>query len=476
MKHYSIFIFLVFCFEIAFSQQYFDTLQLHKSLTFIAHDDKSGRYPGTEGSNIVAEFILQEFKAANLTPLCDNGYQYFSFFKGWTMGDSNTATLNEKYLTCLTDFAPLNYFNTINSSLSAQVVAIGNSKDIDWSLCTNKWVLIYTNSYSKNKDMAIYAIKQGVGGVILLDTNETFPTYKYYNGMRVKDKVVTTLGPVVQISPAIGNELLAKNNLNIDQLSKMIKDNPNLVLPLNTEFYARTNFIQKTITAKNVVALLEGSDPKLKDEYIVVGAHYDHEGTIERMSKKTGQLRTYIYNGADDNGSGTVGILELAKKISSQSNRPKRSIIFVAFDAEEEGLIGSEKFFDSCIAINPEQIKAMVNLDMIGRYNPKLKLSILGANSSKEGVKLIKKLTKKSDLKVDCTSKNLLFSGSDHVNFYKRNIPVFFFNTGTHKDYHRVSDEVEKIDFKNMQKILIIADDLINDLANRKKNLTFTNL
>lgn len=118
----------------------------------------------------------------------------------------------------------------------------------------------------------------------------------------------------------------------------------------------------------------------------------------------------------------------------------------------------------------------MVNLDMIGRYNPEKGLKILGANTSKEGLKLIEKLTKNADIKVRCMQNELFFASSDHFNFYKYGIPVFFFNTDTHKDYHRVSDEVQKIDFKHMQQILQIADELINDLANRKKNLRYVKL
>ena len=187
-------------------------------------------------------------------------------------------------------------------------------------------------------------------------------------------------------------------------------------------------------------------------------------------------MRTYIYNGADDNASGTTAVVELAKKYASQAVRPKRSIVFVAFDAEEEGLIGSAKFFNECLPFDTSQVKAMVNLDMVGRYDENKGLKIIGANTSKEGEDLLEDITANCGLKVNMPMKSLFFASSDHANFYRYGIPVFFFNTETHKDYHRVSDEVEKIDFASMRKIILIVDKLIDDLANRKKNLRFTKI
>ena len=461
---------------LSFSQQCFDTLQLRRSVAFMSDDDKMGRLPDSEGSNVVAEFILDEFKKAGLKPLCDDGYQSFYYSKGWLMGDTNIAIFEGKELVCFTDYAPVNYFNTIGSHLSAEVVAVGSGKNVDWSLCEGKWVMMFVDfEHERHFAFARNAIRGGAGGVILIDTAGV-PAYEAVSVLDISSKKVTTLGPAVKISLEMANKMLEKSGMDVYSLSAKFKENQNVVLPLNVSFEARTSFYRNMIHAKNVVAVLEGSDPKLKNEYIAIGAHYDHVGSVEKMSKKTGKLRTYIYNGADDNASGTVGMVELAKKYASQNVRPKRSLIFVAFDAEEEGLIGSDNFFGECLSIDTSMVKAMINLDMIGRYNPEKGLKIIGANTSKEGVKLINKLVKDYDIKVQCVEKTLFFSSSDHINFYKYGIPVFFFNTDTHKDYHRVSDEVQKIDFVNMQKILCIAYDLVDNLANRKKNLRYTKL
>lgn len=475
MKKYIVFVLLLVAFKLSFSQQYFDTLQLRKSVAFMSDDDKMGRLPDSEGSNAVAKFIVDEFKQAGLKLLCDEGYQHFTYYKGWKMGDTNAAVFDGRQLECFVDYAPACYFNTLKAELKADVVVVGNGKNVDWTKCEGKWVMMIPDVDDRHPSLARNAIRNGAGGVIIVDT-ATMPQYDYYNALGISANKVMTLGPVLKISEATAARMLEKANMNINKLRVMVQIDKDIVLPLNTTFEATTNFYRNVVNAKNVVALLEGSDPTLKNEYIVIGAHYDHVGYVEKISAKTGKLRTYIYNGADDNASGTVGMVELAKKYASQEVRPKRSLIFVAFDAEEEGLLGSDNFFDQCIAIDTSMVKAMVNLDMIGRYNPEKGLKILGANTSKEGLKLIEKLTKNADIKVKCEQKTLLFSASDHINFYRYGIPIFFFNTDTHKDYHRVSDEVQKIDFKHMQQILQIADELINDLANRKKNLRYVKL
>ena len=470
MKRNNFFILFLFAAATSFSQQYFDTVQLRNSVEFMSADDKMGRLPGTDGSNTVARYILDEFNNAGLTPLCDGGYQYFSYIKGWKNSDSCAAMLDGKKLVPYSDFAPVNFFHTRSASLSADVVFIGNAQDVDWEKCKGKWVMMKDDEKVSYKSLSHKAINQGVGGLILIDTSDK-PQYEYFNILGISAKKSTTLGPVVKISPAIADSLLAKKNLSLSQV--LAETSQKYCIPLGVEFKASTSFEPNEITAKNVVAVLEGSDPKLKNEYIVVGGHYDHVGTTEKISKKTGKIRTYIYNGADDNASGTTAVVELAKKFASQPLRPKRSIVFVAFDAEEEGLIGSAQFFDKCLPFDTSQVKAMVNLDMVGRYDESKGVKIIGTNSSKEGKKLIESITAKSDLKINMPTKSLFFASSDHANFYRYGIPVFFFNTDTHKDYHRVSDEVQKIDFVNMQKIISIAYDLTDNLANRKKNLRF---
>ena len=237
--------------------------------------------------------------------------------------------------------------------------------------------VLYYLTLASYKSLSHKAINQGVGGLILIDTSNS-PRYEYSNVLGISVKKSTTLGPVVKISAAMADSLLAKKNLSLSQV--LTEANKKYCIPLGVEFKASTSFEPNEITAKNVVAVLEGSDPELINEYIVVGGHYDHVGFTEKISNKTGKMRTYIYNGADDNASGTTAVVELAKKFATQPQRPKRSIVFVAFDAEEEGLIGSAKFFNECLPFDTSQVKAMVNLDMVGRYNESKGVKIIGTD------------------------------------------------------------------------------------------------
>ncbi len=487
-KQFYILFIGIFIWEWSFSQPYFDTVQLRKSISYMADDDKAGRFPGTSESAVVADFIRDVFKNAGLTLVCDDGFQPFNYTKGWKLGDSNFAEINGKPLMYDTDFVAVDYFQTRKASLSAPIVFIGygninNAKQIDDYAhmdIVGKWVMILggtdsLNPLSTDINKVHKAFNQGAGGVILVDTSKTLAS-EIKNVLRIKSATTTEIGPIIKINEQVANLLLAANETTIDELKSTIRQGNREPFVLQTPFSATTHFVPVQIAAKNVVAVLEGSDPNLKNEYIVIGGHYDHVGTKERIRKKDNKPYTYIYNGADDNASGTTGVLELAKKYASLPQRPKRSLLFVAFDAEEEGLLGSANFFTENLPIRKDQIKAMVNLDMIGRYDPEKGLKVLGARTSKEGLSLLKKITKKANITVNFPKSNMLFMGSDHLNFYKHNIPVFFFNTDMHKDYHKTSDDTEKINVADMQEVLHIVDILVEKLANQKKNLTFMEL
>lgn len=471
-----IYVALLLCGKV-YSQEFLDTALLRREVTFISTDDKGGRYPDSRGSKVVAEYVLSSFKQAGLKPLCSGGYQQFSLVDGWEPDSENTASFCGKPLKAYADFAPVNYFHTLQASLSAEIVLVGCGNDIDWAKCKGKWVMILCLKNHNYSTIAGRAIKHGVGGIILARTDHALPKYQYANVLRIKTKTTTTLGPVVEVSLGVAEEILKYSNkdLNIKELAKIEKKNNNSVIPLGVTFEARTSFKPKELTCRNVVAMLEGSDPKLKNEYIVVGAHYDHLG-IQKSSTSSDTTKV-IYNGADDNASGVVGLVELAKYFGSLNVKPKRSIVFVAFDAEEEGLLGSENFLTQDIGINNSQIKAMVNLDMIGRYSALQTLSIVGCNTSKEGEKLVKELVKNSPITAKIASNaSLITMTSDHLNFYWKNIPVFLLNTGRHVDYHKPTDTAEKIDTYGMSQIIMIAKELVDNLANRKNNLTFKSL
>jgi hypothetical protein len=464
-----------------FSQSQYDTTDIKRHLFYLASDELGGREPETAGSQKASLYLRDLYAKMGLKLLFDKGFQHFQFINGWTSGDSNVATLNGRKLQIEKDYVPMDYFQTRLASLDADVVAVwGNInrfKDFEPEF-KNRWVMLLPLCYDSLsvQHRVVKLMRAGAAGVLIvtdslrpeIDNVYNIPVYK-----------TTNMGPVVCISPAIADSLLKGTGETLEKmvveeiLSEETPYTHKNIRKLKQSISVTTHFLPTYTNAKNVVAYLEGSDPVLKNEIIVVGGHYDHLGTKNRISKKTGQPVTLIYNGADDNGSGSVGVLELAQKYSQQENRPKRSVIFVNFDAEELGLIGSKHFFDDTTVINPRNVKAMINLDMIGRYTEEKGVEVMGVNTAEESRELQKLISKKTQLKMSFPTSPLLFFGSDHVNFYKLQIPSVFFCTKVHADYHKPTDTPEKINYQAMSQILQMADRLLDNLANRKKNLHF---
>lgn len=217
----------------------------------------------------------------------------------------------------------------------------------------------------------------------------------------------------------------------------------------------------------NVIGLLEGSDPKLKDEYLVVGGHHDHVG-YGRDRRKKGDA-DFIHNGADDNASGTAAVLELAQAFAAAKQRPRRSILFMAFNAEERGLLGSRYYVNKPLVPLTNTI-AMINLDMVGRGASGLDVG--GVGTSPGFPKMVTAAGKKTSLKLSLTHGGK--APSDNTSFYNKNMPVLFFYTGKHDDYHKPTDDWEKIDKAEIQQVTRMAYDIANQLANAPARPKFT--
>ncbi|MEX0663055.1 MAG: M28 family peptidase [Balneolaceae bacterium] len=206
--------------------------------------------------------------------------------------------------------------------------------------------------------------------------------------------------------------------------------------------------------SRNVVGLIEGTENP--DQYIIVGAHYDSQGMGGAISMGGGNGES-IHNGADDNASGTAGLIYLADYFSSEM--PKKSMIFVAFSGEEMGLLGS-RFFVEQMIVDTENILAMINLDMIGRLNDD-ELTIFGTGTSDLWEEMI------NNIEVDSLNISTTPAGSgasDHRSFYEMEIPVLHYFTGTHDDYHRASDTADKVNYSGLEKVLDHVRQLIESL------------
>ena len=223
----------------------------------------------------------------------------------------------------------------------------------------------------------------------------------------------------------------------------------------------------ETVTSQNVVAVVEGSDPSLKQEYVALGAHYDHSGTATNAVKGDA-----ILNGADDDGSGTVALLAMAEALARSPERPKRSTLFVWHMGEERGMWGS-RYFTQFPTVPLEKVVAQLNIDMIGRSRPEgdndprnkdlsgpNELYVIGSKMMSTELGALSESVNDAYLKLSFNYKyddpkdpERFFYRSDHISYARKNIPIIFYFTGVHADYHQVSDEVSKIDFPKFEKI-----------------------
>jgi Peptidase family M28/PDZ domain len=219
-------------------------------------------------------------------------------------------------------------------------------------------------------------------------------------------------------------------------------------------------------TGRNVVAVVAGADPQLRREAIVVGAHYDHLGHGGPGSLAPDQPGA-IHNGADDNASGVGTMLRVAQRLAA-GPAPARTVVFIAFTGEESGLLGSE-YFASHFTIPADTMVAMINMDMVGRLGTG-NLIINGVDTAEEWRTLLDQATAKAGVKASLSGEG--YGPSDHTSFYTRDIPVLHFFTNVHADYHRPTDDWQKIDREGMEKVAAIVFDVTSNVANRRPVLT----
>jgi hypothetical protein len=266
---------------------------------------------------------------------------------------------------------------------------------------------------------------------------------------------------VIVLSRKAIERLLGYSKLSLAQLDPSADAGRTVLGPISLY----TDLVRTEAPAYNVVGMLEGSDPLLKKSVIIIGAHYDHlgRGGEGSLAPRSGE----IHYGADDNASGTAGVLELARLFSTQTPRPKRTIVFMAFGGEEEGLLGSNYYVNHPLLPLANTV-AMINMDMIGRMKDS-KLIIGGVGSAKEWRDLMA-----AEKAFQLTLNEDGFGPSDHSSFYAKQIPVLFFWTGTHNDYHKPSDTFEKINYDDEARILALVARIVKQLDTADKQLTYT--
>ena len=258
--------------------------------------------------------------------------------------------------------------------------------------------------------------------------------------------------PMVSAGESVINELFGSAD-SLRRIQERIEKN---MKPGSFPFPGRTaalnvSFTSKPVDGHNVIAWLEGSDPVLKNEAIIIGGHYDHIG----YQKEHVPGSDYIYNGADDNASGTSGVLAAAKTFATMIVAPKRSVIFIAFAGEEKGLLGSATYIRKPLWPLGKTV-AMLDLDMISRNNPD-SLEIIGAKQNPGLVKVVRKQNRETGFILAESKSKHMDGGSDHASFFNAGIPAIFFFTGLHADYHQVTDSPERINPEKAARVARLA-------------------
>jgi hypothetical protein len=219
----------------------------------------------------------------------------------------------------------------------------------------------------------------------------------------------------------------------------------------------------KPVMSRNVAAYLDNGAPYT----IVIGAHYDHLGLGHDHNSLDPNPEGKIHNGADDNASGTAGVLELARYFSQNDQKESHNFLFLCFSGEELGLVGSKRFTEYP-TIELDKVSFMVNLDMIGRLNPEKRILVGGVGTAPDFVPLLNSFSTGLSINKDSAG----VGPSDHTSFYLKNIPVLFFFTGQHKDYHKPTDDVDLVNYPGMVQVLELVSGMVEALDKTPK-LTF---
>ena len=471
------------------------TYEILEHIKYLSSDKLEGRFPGSEGSKKAIKYISKNWEAQGVLPAGTKKYeQPFSYISKVSLGNRNILRVrnSKSRYKIKKDFIPIGWSG--NGNIDDKVVFVGYGFDIDDSLSwndyinvnvKNKWVLMFLNGpdgnsphspygyHKKLYNKVIAARDRGVGGILFMEREE-----KENNKLKplVYRQSASSAGlPIIQITHAVANNIINDKDKTVADLrSKIDQELASFSFELDRKVSARVNLKFEKETATNVVGFIEGSDPILNKEYIIIGAHYDHLGYGGHMSGSLNPDSMQIHNGADDNASGIAGILELSHKLMTNKKLLGRSIIAICFDAEEKGLLGS-KFYTQTPTKDLEQTAIMINMDMIGRLNEK-PITVGGVGSAKTLSETIEVVQKKHTLKIDKNISGMDFGRSDHASFYREDIPVLFFFTGAHQDYHKPSDDWDKIDYQGEKEVLNFVYDLIVQLSTNKEKPIFTEI
>lgn len=437
--------------------------ELKENLSIIASDALEGRETGTRGQKMAAAFISHHFETLGLkAPVDGSFYQHFNLYKS-IPGEVYLTTGGIRYK----NYQDIIYYGKDNSGGEVQLPMVFAGKgrpedyiDLDVS---GKGVLVMVPEEGNFREAVSAARSKNAAMVFILNTRtgEAFKEYaRQYESFLSEGRLSlkkpqngTSSSGLFFISPVVAQKIF---NTTLEKLTTAAGEGskkPALKKVAPGKVVYKTTVEIKTVKTENVLGFLEGTDKK--DEVIVITSHYDHIG---KKNKGEGDL---INNGADDDGSGTVTVLQLAKafaRAKADGNGPRRSILFMTVAGEENGLLGSE-YYTEYPVFPLEKTVVNLNIDMVGRRDEAHRESppyvyVIGSDKLSSTLHTLSEHVNRKYTKLlfdytynDENHPARLYYRSDHWNFARKNIPIIFYFDGIHEDYHLPSDEVDKIEF-----------------------------
>ncbi len=465
--------------------------ELHDHISYLASDELEGRKPGTPQGKMAADYIAAHYASLGLTPLGENGYQYFEVITSVRLGEANAFRSGDIMGNPGTDYTPAVFSRNGEYEAPVTFVDYGfqiNTDSLNWDSYADldvegHWVIVLRgtpepeaksskfDNYADLRTKLLIARDNGAAGVIFVSVPK-FDESDELMDLRIDRNFSQASLPVLHIQRPLADLLFSSAQKNVADLeSQLIQEQQPTGFALNNKLNVTVDVIQEEVTTQNIVAMLPGSDPVLKDEIILIGAHYDHLGWGGKGSGSRRPDTTAIHNGADDNASGTAAVLEIAERFALSNDIPRRSIVFMAFGAEEMGLLGS-KFFTKNPLIDLSAVKQMFNLDMVGRLNPARPNLTIGGTGTANGIEdLLKDLGADRPFMVSMTPDG--YGPSDHASFYVEDIPVLFFFTGITEEYHTPDDDIETLNLDGEKQIADFAYDIIREISAMEKTYDY---
>lgn len=425
--------------------------RLQQHVTYLADDKMEGRRAGTTGERLAAEYISNQFRQLGMEPKGNEGfYQPFDIPDGKEIGAATALAIEGNNLTVQKEFFPLSY--SANGKLHALPSIALNESDMPWFYDVKELLRENQNNphFDINTSLAEKvqnAYKKGATAFILYNTSNAEDHLRFER----MDKSETLPIPVVYVTKAVALKYFSDPSAMVD-------------INLNVDL------AQRKRTGRNVMGFINNHAPNT----VIIGAHFDHLGYGEDKNSRYTGTNPMVHNGADDNASGTAALIELAGLLKS-SKLHNNNYLFIAFSGEELGLFGS-KYFTQNPTIPLEQVNYMINMDMVGRLNDSTQtLTVHGYGTSPIWGNLYNgSLGKINTYQLQFRFDSSGTGPSDHTSFYQKDIPVLFYFTGLHTDYHTPTDDFDKINYRGEARVVEHIFSVVKTLDQQNQKLTFT--